>query len=516
MNKHNHDPNNSTDGINDCDDNDCEDMRITSLSSCYNTPSPTKTVATSTSTNTNSLASSSPYSLSRHHLEKEKDGVMDDGYYDNVRKRLPFYTYDIDDHDVVDAKSRRSRRKIMLSYSILIVLFVVIAVVVAIMMTHQQWFASRDEKSTIDNDHDINDNDKGVNYDDEDAEVLGNDVNYECERTDDCLFGLTCAYTTGRGEKFKSKRKLCCSDTIDLDVEMEGNYELYCAKQPVGSGCRSDEICLSGVCVEKECLTNKLESNSACDSVSDCLSGFCGYASFSDEARTVCCLSEDASIYFEGSLYCTNMNSGAMCGTDEMCSSGNCSLEYPSNSKQVCCNSKRSEDIGNNQYCSGKSLGDMCGTHKMCLSGYCVNQTCVNDLLLPEMNCAGSFECQNGICAQTSLTSEQTICCPGGESISTVYESSIVEVCIGQDNGNACTIDEMCLSQSCGMSNYTEYAQQVCCTHENAGPFLLPGSSKNTKAMFCSNFDNGELCGSNEMCMSNVCLFGICIAGSGK
>ena len=436
----------------------------------YLTPSPTKTVATTVS----------PASLRGDDDTEEFVG------YDSLRKRLPFYTDDVDEKEQDQFKKVKlnlfnSRRKIVaLCLSLALLATLVVA-------SSKNWFLSNSNGSGTEGWIDV-------------------DTNMQCNNTNECKHGSVCAFSKGTKS---NKIRVCCSESIYI------NGEQYCSNLPVGSSCQSDVVCSSGSCIDLLCSSERLENNNKCDSAGDCKSGVCGLSSFSQKAHQICCSSEE-SLTFEGGLYCTSMDHGTTCGSDEMCSSNNCSLEYPSNTKQVCCKSMRTEVIGDDEFCTGKTLGESCAVNKMCLSGYCVNEKCNIDLLLPEMSCTDDFDCQNGVCAQKSVTEIETICCPSGEKISTNVDGQVLDVCSGQANGNICTNDELCLSSSCGMSNYTDDAVFICCTNGSTGPHAVPSSTKLRKEMFCSDLNIGETCASNEMCMSNICLLGVCVSDLGK
>lgn len=282
--------------------------------------------------------------------------------------------------------------------------------------------------------------------------------------------------------------------------------ESFCkASQPVGAACHEDAMCETNICVFNTCRPTLLTDNTECEEHSDCEGGVCGQ--YHDEGVNVCCPTGE-SIGLSDGPWCSNrptgdacenlanslcksnicvegfcqgieQDAGAVCDNHFDCKNSACALEAPHlNANHICCPTgdyvfvaqpepKNGAFIGPNslRVCTGQPEGAPCqgldqDLDHMCASGNCIDGTCRSRRLPVGADCLKDEDCQNYICAWSSLeqNDDSKICCPSGDH-KHVYvpseentDGTLVDVCTGQPKGAACgdhNIHVLCDSGFC-------------------------------------------------------------------
>jgi hypothetical protein len=105
------------------------------------------------------------------------------------------------------------------------------------------------------------------------------------------------------------------------------------------------------------------------------------------------------------------------------------------------------------QYCTGIETGKACGSNEMCKSGMCINDVCKDERLPDSSECEEDADCTSGACAGESyVASASQVCCPGGEFVTLRIPGSSyrdARYCSGLDAEVACGSNDMCKSGTC-------------------------------------------------------------------
>jgi hypothetical protein len=295
--------------------------------------------------------------------------------------------------------------------------------------------------------------------------------NYDCEN-----------YACGR-DSYPSGNYVCCPSNGTFYAD-----SFYCnGIMGVGSSCRTNLWCSSGVCSGGSCSNG------------ECYGGVC--------------LAQPLGI----GEPCPDKEHGDC--ASRVCAQGS----YPWGA-YVCCAGNASA-----RYCV-QGIGASCGFDSMCASGKCSGGVCVGKQLGSGMLCGSDAECESGSCALGAYKYpyEDYICCDG---TSTLIDG--LSFCTNQEAGSSCTLNECCLSgvcsdsicltgpistgelcpdgddrdcenNACGRLNYP-FGIYICCiNNRNVYDDIY-------QEYYCTGHGEGSWCNSDELCASGVCLEGVCI-----
>ena len=323
-----------------------------------------------------------------------------------------------------------------------------------------------------------------------------------CEEGSDCISqacGKHPATDTSSIESIDIPDTTCCPSGGTFGHEGES----FCsASQPVGAACHEDAMCESDICVFNTCRPKLLDDGVACEESNDCLGGHCGH--YHDLDVKICCATGDSILLGEGPM-CSNRppgdvcentaNSlcqgnicvegvcqgieqeiGEMCDNHFDCFNDACALaSVDPSAPYICCptgeyvflstideissSKTRAFDafpISGLRVCTGQPLGASCGEREdvddICTSGLCIKGTCHEARQPAGATCANDSDCENLVCALSSLEEDATtICCPSNDH-KHIYTDQLMDVCTGQPVGAQCgqhNVDVLCESGSC-------------------------------------------------------------------
>jgi len=316
-----------------------------------------------------------------------------------------------------------------------------------------------------------------------------------CEEDSDCASSACGKYphnATAPIDNKAIKNRTCCPSGVTFGHE---GISFCTESQPVGASCHQDVMCETGMCVFGTCRPTLLDENMECEEAIDCLVGHCGY--YHDESVKVCCPTGN-SIDLSNGTMCSNRPSGDVCenGVNSLCTSNVC-VENVCGAQQVpggacdnhfdcinnacalesadpsapyiCCPTggyvflaelDGTADAGNGmRICTGQPDGASCSEDHdvdvLCESGMCIGGTCRATRNAPGEVCVNDEDCENLVCAESSLDEGAAkICCPSNDHKHVyVPEASVLrDICTGQPQGAQCghhNIDVLCESGSC-------------------------------------------------------------------
>ena len=311
-----------------------------------------------------------------------------------------------------------------------------------------------------------------------------------CEENSDCLSqacGKHPATATSSIENIDIPEKTCCPSGRTFGHEGES----FCSEaQPIGAACHEDSMCGSNICIFNTCRPELLDDGIECEEADDCLGGHCGH--YHDEDAMTCCAT-GASILLSEGLMCSNRPTGDECeytvnslcksnicvegvcqGIEQEvgetcdnhfdCANDACALATADPSAPyICCptgeyvflstgdvllesgQASRAMDafpISGLRVCTGQPLGASCGEtddlDDMCTSGLCIEGTCHEARRAGGAPCDNDSDCENGVCALSSLNDDApTVCCPSNDH-KHVYTDELKDVCTEQPLGANC------------------------------------------------------------------------------
>ena len=269
----------------------------------------------------------------------------------------------------------------------------------------------------------------------------------------------------------------------------------------VGAPCEHNFMCTSDLCVSGTCEAGLMDVNDECQHDQHCSSGACAIRYNGNQASTnTTCCPIDETLVFDHSKYCAEVDAGGHCLVNEMCRSGvcvegkckqglvkssdvcddnhdciskTCATMSPSNST-VCCPSTKTFEFGVRTYCDGQRTGGLCRLGAHCQSGLCISGFCVAGLVQAAEVCQDHSHCLSGACAIVyggKDTATDTTCCPESK---TLRHGASVYCVVGE--GDLCATNDMCQSGICVLG--------VC----------MNGLQK-----------SGDICDDNNDCLSGSC-----------
>lgn len=310
-----------------------------------------------------------------------------------------------------------------------------------------------------------------------------------CTASSYCSSGM-CA----RASFTETSGAICCKggEAYYLDVGWSFINDWFCGNRPDGTLCGDDRMCdSSSFCINGECASEQLDDGEACAKDSDCSTGTCALASFTETSGKICCSGGEA--YYLGvgwsyssDWFCGNRPDGTVCGDDRMCtgdsfcvlgecgaqradssqcsknsdcSSGTCArASFMETSASICCEDGEAYylDVGwsyiNYWHCGNRPDGTVCGDDRMCTGGsFCVLGECGARLADGEA-CSKSSDCINFACAKSEFSqAAPDICCSGGEAYYLDVSWSYIDswFCGNLISGKACSTNDQCASRVC-------------------------------------------------------------------
>ena len=355
---------------------------------------------------------------------------------------------------------------------------------------------------------------------------------------------------------------LLCDDLNDCTVD-SCNPEAGCVASalPNGGGCddgndctNSDE-CKNGECIgvglqcddDNPCTDNKCvvgigclyPSNTApCDDENICTlddickNGQCGGTSQLDcDDSNPCtddlCDAVKGCIHLNNTAPCDDKNA---CTEGDTCSDGTCygGPNLPCIDENICTNDSCDPAIGcvftnNNSSCDD---GNPCTVKDHCDSGECVGggdlncddeNPCTNDLCLPNMGCIHSYNtdpCDDGnactvtdMCKSGSCISGAPLNCDDS-NVCTTDSCNPASGCVNKNNNfkcddtNKCTTGDICANGVCA-------GKEINCDDKN--PCTLDSCNPDTGKCAYTNAKNGTTCNDKKPCtVDDVCTDGVC------
>ena len=311
-----------------------------------------------------------------------------------------------------------------------------------------------------------------------------------CEENSDCLSqacGKHPVTATSSIDNADIPDKTCCPSGKTFGHEGES----FCSEaQPIGAACHEDSMCGSNICIFNTCRPELLDDGIECEEPDDCLGGHCGH--YHDEDAMICCATGDSILLSEG-IMCSNRPTGDECeytvnslcksnicvegvcqGIEQEvgetcdnhfdCANDACALATADPSAPyICCptgeyvflstsdvllgseQASRAMDafpINGLRVCTGQPLGASCGetddVDDMCTSGLCIEGTCHEASRAGGAPCDKDSDCENNVCALSSLDDDApTVCCPSNDH-KHVYTDELKDVCTEQPLGANC------------------------------------------------------------------------------
>jgi len=386
------------------------------------------------------------------------------------------------------------------------------------------------------------------------------DDGQDCDNNANCVNGA-CALETYD----EMARKVCCPKGKSYYFKMDWKYgsQYFCGDLKDGERrCGHNNMCRSKICINRQCVSRRLDDLQACDEHTDCANQMCARASDVKEASLVCCPGGDASTVkvswtYRSQLVCSSSSSTADapvpskivdwqdCAKNSDCANGACAKKhYSKTAPLVCCpNGEQYQfDVSWTYskvfFCGGLSDGDTCGHHLQCYSGVCLDNTCRRDRRADGSQCLKSSDCVSGTCALKYFDkSAPMVCCGKGEAyyldVPWTYKDfwfcgglQTNEMCgsnlqcdsgicingICQEttlnDGDACTQNNNCENGSCAMKHYEKYSPTVCC--KSGEMYALEVSYSYKDFNFCGGLVTGDVCGSRLQCDSGICINNKC------
>eukprot|EP00580_Thalassiosira_gravida_P018846 CAMPEP_0201656860 /NCGR_PEP_ID=MMETSP0494-20130426/270_1 /ASSEMBLY_ACC=CAM_ASM_000839 /TAXON_ID=420259 /ORGANISM="Thalassiosira gravida, Strain GMp14c1" /LENGTH=75 /DNA_ID=CAMNT_0048133563 /DNA_START=1 /DNA_END=224 /DNA_ORIENTATION=+ len=68
----------------------------------------------------------------------------------------------------------------------------------------------------------------------------------------------------------------------------------------------------------------------------------------------------------------------------------------------------------------------------------------------------------------------------------------------------------MCENAACGGATYVDDAPTICCSGDATVYLDTPGYTYRS-AYYCTGLSIGQTCGTNKMCVSDVCVDNVCL-----
>lgn len=320
-----------------------------------------------------------------------------------------------------------------------------------------------------------------------------------------------------------------------------------CGPQPVacpGGTCNDNNPCTTDSCIEGACVFSAAPNgtactdNSVCTTSDACVNGVCVGSAITcpDDANactsaacnpaTGCFQANNTAACDDGNLCTINdtCSNGTCTSAPKNCSDGNpCTTDLCNPATGVCfyTNNSAACSDGNpcttGDFCSGGSCqpgagtlncndsnpctGDVCNPAIGCVYTNMPSGTSCNDSSV----CTSSDVCNNGVCAGTPIT------CPDDANICTTAACHPVTGCYQANNnaacndGNACTINDICASGTCGGTAKNCSDGNVCTTDG-----CDPGTGN------CTHSNNTAACSDGNACTTgDQCSGGLCQPGAG-
>eukprot|EP00580_Thalassiosira_gravida_P020737 CAMPEP_0201680388 /NCGR_PEP_ID=MMETSP0494-20130426/50573_1 /ASSEMBLY_ACC=CAM_ASM_000839 /TAXON_ID=420259 /ORGANISM="Thalassiosira gravida, Strain GMp14c1" /LENGTH=757 /DNA_ID=CAMNT_0048164107 /DNA_START=106 /DNA_END=2379 /DNA_ORIENTATION=- len=328
-----------------------------------------------------------------------------------------------------------------------------------------------------------------------------------CNSGVDCASGACAAPSM---EEPASLVRSCCAEGTAALADDKGF--VVCAGQPPGATCFDDSLCESGVCIFDTCREGVQEDEVPCQNAGHCRSGACGRWSTGED---VCCPTGDAMDY-DGNSYCVELPADAPCIQDGMCEGEVCGVQaWTAASSHVCCpaNTAISADRPDNSYysetyCTGLTLFQACGNDDMCENAACGGATYVDDA--PTICCPGSATVYLDTPGSSVRSAYYCTGLSAGEACST-NEMCVSDVCVdnvcmedAQDSLEPCDEDEDCSGLACGLQTWTATSSRVCCPTNTTVDSDRPDSSYYSET-YCTGQATFDPCGSDDMCETAAC-----------
>jgi hypothetical protein len=360
-----------------------------------------------------------------------------------------------------------------------------------------------------------------------------------CAENDDCASG-GCALVDAADF---TKSPVCCEHSSTVQVYHDNRDYWVCGRRPRGTFCGfengSNNICLSGICVNDYCADSRLDDmDETCKEDDDCVNGVCSLSSIEQGASSICCpngLTTTGRLGNEtgsraSAAVCAGMPAGTPCGNDDAacesgfciettcavegletsqpcqeggdCKSKTCGLRTANTTEgNVCCETSSavmgyavstSLGVDYRYLCTARPDGTFCNAvNEMCASGLCINGYCAKETLRDLSVCSEGPDCDNLHCALASANSSSSkICCPKGKTTTGYYYNNL-EFCGGMPDGTYCgdtssiCASGFCINQFCapGTEMFAPCAESADCI---SGAFAL-GEANATSTALCCN-----------------------------
>jgi len=322
---------------------------------------------------------------------------------------------------------------------------------------------------------------------------------YYCQRGNHCLSG-GCALSV-------SDETLCCPTGDTVTVE----DKTYCANLEVDYLCQHDQVCQNGAC---------------------------GLGSYDPENAERFCCPSGATVRVLGpdldwDDYCTQLEAGTFCGSDDMCAPGADGGEgacahatYEADASVVCCSSGTKTNAyeadhypWRADYCADMPPGAVCGSNEMCKSSVCVDGICQDSFQNDLERCDDSGDCASGGGCGVgfySVTADR-VCCSGGAPTMSLNKPDSAysdDYCTNLPEQTLCGSDDMCDpaeggTSACARGSYEAGEAPICCP-TGVKVELYEADHYPWRAEYCAALGPGAKCGDNAMCESDLCLNGLC------
>jgi len=387
-----------------------------------------------------------------------------------------------------------------------------------------------------------------------------------------------------KSEHDEAASLVCCDGGVAYFEDVSWSYsdQWVCGNLKIGDKCSGDLACESNICLNSECVAERVPDLQPCEYDSHCLSRKCAKSEHDEAASLVCCdggvaYFEDVSWSYSDQWVCGNLKIGDKCSGDLACESNIClngecvaervpdllSCEYDSHclsgkcalqeldefAQRVCCvgGAVTLVDVpwsySKQWVCGALGIGDKCWGGLACESNICMDGVCVSERMANLSPCQFDSHCLSGSCAKNEMTQNAPlVCCPGGDvtmrDVSWSYrderfcidagvnELSAGQLCSGNNDcaSHVCTfgvcsmrvadlqpceqVNDCTNRVACAKSSFADNAPSICC--EDGEAYKLDVSWSYTDYWFCGNRPVGTACGDDRMCASGICVAGSC------
>jgi hypothetical protein len=296
----------------------------------------------------------------------------------------------------------------------------------------------------------------------------------------------------------------------------------------------------NGVCVD---LTSDSDHCGACGTVcaagETCKAGSCALSCTSSEVAcgTKCVDPKTDPGYCGAQGDCGAGHQGAACSTGQVCSNGSCVACVPN---AACDDSSNACLVGalsctNGPVCQNKvsaANGKSCGTDQVCSSGQCVGCV-VDEVCTPAVTCkAGKRTCSGGPACQATTNFDAGTACGSGmvcnasaQCVACTQAASCVPTNGCHQGRMDCSAGATCVDQGTAATDGTtcpgtaayNFCSSGTCTACTNGGACIPTNKCHKGTLTCTsspptctdsnqNQVDGTACGDNQSCLAGVCL----------